>query len=198
MLPGLVLVLALFTALWAEGAVAAPESDVLEVTPEAGGGVRATAQVTFPANPDLIRSMLTDYPHWPELFSVRMRIADLKIRDGVATTDCRIEHALIPGERRLVIESRTLPEGMIVTDLVGGDFTKYHRVWKLTPVSGGAQTHADFELVVALDSVVPDWLVALAMRRELEAHFRTVKEKARARTMSEKWTSTTRPCRSLV
>jgi hypothetical protein len=74
----------------------------------------------------------------------------------------------------------------MMTDLIGGDFKKYRRVWKLTPVDGGARTRADFELVVAIDSVVPDWLVALAMRRELEAHFRIVKEKALARTKSEK------------
>ena len=171
---------------WPQGVSAFPESDVLEVKTEAGGGVHATAQLTFPAKPEVIQAMLTDYPHWPELFEVRMRIADLKISDGVATTDLRIEHALLPGERRLVTESRVLPQGGLVTDLVGGDFKKYRRVWKLAPAVGGSQTRADFELTVAIDSVVPDWLVALAMRRELEAHFRIVKEKALTRTKSER------------
>lgn len=176
----------LLTALWPQGASAAAEPDVVEVTVEPGGGVRATARVTFPARPALIQALLTDYPHWPELFDVRMRMVDVAIREGVATTDVRIEHALMPGERRLVTESRSLPEGGMVTELVGGDFRRYRRVWKLTAANGGRQTRADFELVVAIDSVVPDWLVALAMRRELEAHFRIVKEKARARATSEK------------
>ena len=158
----------------------------LEVKTDPAGGVRATARMTFPASPDTIQSMLTDYQHWPDLFEVRMRLMDVKIREDVATTDLRINHALLPGERRLVTESRAMPNGGIVTDLVGGDFKKYHRVWKLTPANGGTQTLAEFELVVAIDSIVPDWLVALSTRRELEAHFRIVKEKALARSKSGK------------
>ena len=99
----------------------------------------------------------------------------------VVITDLRIEHALLPGERRLVTESRATADQGIVTDLMGGDFKRYHRVWKLQPAKEGKETYADFELKVAIDSIVPDWLVALATRRELEAHFRIVKEKARAR-----------------
>lgn len=167
----------LVITLWPQGSLAAPDPDVLEVRTEPGGGIRATAHVLFPAAADVILAMLTDYAHWPDLFEVRMRLADLKVHEGVATTDLRINHAFLPGERRLIAESRTLPNG-IVTDLVGGDFKKYHRVWKLTPADGGAQTMADFELIVAIDSILPDWLVALAMRRELESHFRIVKKKS--------------------
>jgi ribosome-associated toxin RatA of RatAB toxin-antitoxin module len=154
----------------------------LNVRTDPDGGVIATARVLFPAGPEIIYSLLTDFPRWPELFEVRMRLADLQVRQDVVTTDLRIEHALLPGERRLVTESRTTANRGIVTDLVGGDFRRYHRVWTLSPANGGRETYADFELKVAIDSIVPDWLVALATRRELEAHFRIVKEKARART----------------
>jgi hypothetical protein len=157
------------------------ETDSLTVNLESGGGVRAIAQVFFPAKPEIIQTILTDYGHWPELFDVRMKVASLTIEHGVATTDLRIEHALLPGERRLVSESRTLPSGGLMTDLKAGDFKRYHRVWKLGPVGDGSRTKAEFELVVEIDSVVPDWLVAMGMRRELEAHFRIVKEKALAR-----------------
>lgn len=160
--------------------------ELLDVKTDPAGGVRAIAHIRFPASPAVIQAMLTDYQHWPDLFEVRMRLVDLKIDQGVATTDLRIDHALLPGERRLVTESRAMPNGGIVTDLVGGDFKRYHRVWKLTPVNGGTETIADFELVVAIDSIVPDWLVALATRRELETHFRIVKEKALARSKLEK------------
>jgi len=50
----------------------------------------------------------------------------------------------------------------------------------LTSVNGGAQTRADFELVFEIDSVAPDWLVSIATRRDLESHFRLVREKALA------------------
>lgn len=163
---------------WGAEKLFAAEADRLEVAVEPGGGVRATAQVFFPAGPDVVQALLADYPHWPDLFEVRMRVAELTIRDGVATVDLRIEHPLMPGERRLVTESRTLEQGGLVTDFTGGDFKRYHRVWRLNPAGEGHQTLADFELVVEIKSMVPDWLVAMAMRQELEAHFRIVKQKA--------------------
>ena len=156
----------------------AADLDRLDVATESEGGVRATAHVLFPASPAVVQSLLSDYQHWPDLFEVRMRVAELIIRDGVATVDLRIEHPLMPGEHRLVTESRSLEQGGLVTDLTGGDFTRYHRVWKLAAAGEGNQTRADFELVVEIKSMVPDWLVAMAMRQELEAHFRIVKEKA--------------------
>jgi ribosome-associated toxin RatA of RatAB toxin-antitoxin module len=155
--------------------------EFLDVHTDPAGGVSATAHVLFPASPDIIYSLLTDFPHWPDLFEVRMRVVDLQIRQDVVTTDLRIEHTLLPGERRLVTESRTTADQRIVTDLVGGDFKRYHRVWRLSAVNAGKETSADFTLSVAIDTFVPDWLVALATKRELEAHFRIVKEKARAR-----------------
>lgn len=180
--PGLVLLLAVLVLVSAPGleadALAAADADGLEVKTESGGGVRATAHLLFPATPAVIQTLLTDYPRWPDLFEVQMRVAELNIRDGVATIDLRIEHSLMPGEHRLVTESRTLPNGGLVTDLKGGDFKRYHRVWKLEPAGAGNQTRADFELVVEIESMVPDWLVAIAMRQELEAHFRIVKQKA--------------------
>ena len=159
----------------------AAEPVVLDVRTEPTGGGKATATIVLPAPVSVIQAILTDYAHWPELFEVRMKMVDVSIQDGVATTDIRIEHALLPGERRLVTESRLLPNGELVSDLKSGDFKRYHRRWKLTAVDGGAQTRADFELVVEIESVIPDWLVAVATRRDLESHFRILKDKALAR-----------------
>ena len=159
-------------------ALVAADADGLEVKTESGGGVRATAHPLFPAKPEVIQALLADYAHWPDLFEVRMRVAELSIRDGVATIDLRIDHPVMPGERRLVTESRVLPNGGLVTDLKGGDFKRYHRVWKLQPAGEGNHTRADFELIVELDSLAPDWLVAMVTRQELETHFRIVKQKA--------------------
>ena len=175
----LLCVCALFS--WTSALGSDSPQEFLQVKTDPAGGVIATARVLFPAGPEIIHSLLTDFRRWPELFEVRMRVVDLQVRQDVVTTDLRIEHALLPGERRLVTESRATANEGIVTDLVGGDFTRYHRVWKLSPANEGRETYADFELKVAVDSIVPDWLVALATRRELDAHFRIVKEKARAR-----------------
>lgn len=160
----------------------AADADRLEVQAQPGGGVRATAQVVFPAKPSVIQGLLSDYAHWPDLFEVRMRVAELSIHEEVATVDLRIEHPVMPGERTLVTESRTLPDGGLVTDLKSGDFKRYHRIWKLQPVGVENQTRADFELIVEPVSMAPDWLIAMVTRQELEAHFRIVKQKALERS----------------
>ena len=158
----------------------AAEPVVLDVRTESTGGVKATATILFPVEPAIIQGILTDYAHWPELFDVRMRMAEIREQDGKVFTDIRIDHALLPGERRLLSETRTLPTGGLLTELKGGDFKQYRRLWKLTPVDGGAHTKAEFELLVEIDMMVPDWMVVVAMRRDLETHFRLVREKALA------------------
>ena len=161
----------------------AAEPVVLDVRTEPTGGVKATATIFLPAPVSVVQAILTDYMHWPELFELQMKLADVTIQNGVATTDIRIEHMLLPGERRLVTESRVLPNGDLVADLKTGDFKRYHRRWTLTAADGGAQTRADFELVVEIDSVLPDRLIAFATRRDLKSHFRILSEKALARAL---------------
>jgi hypothetical protein len=163
----------------------AAEPVVLDVRTELTGGVRATATILFPVEPAIIERLLTDYAHWPELFDVRMRMAEIREHDGKVFTDIRIDHALLPGERRLLSETRILPTGELLTELKGGDFKQYRRFWKLTPVDGGAHTTAEFELVVEVDMMVPDWIVVVAMRRDLESHFRIMREKALAQQESQ-------------
>ena len=163
----------------------AAEPVVLDVRAEPTGGVRATATILFPVEPAIIHRLLTDYAHWPELFDVRLRMAEVREEDGKAFTDIRIDHALLPGERRLLSETRTVPTGGLLTELKGGDFKQYRRFWKLIPVDGGAHTKAEFELLVEIDSNMPDWLLAMALRRDLESHFRIIKEKALVQAQQE-------------
>ncbi|MEQ1795641.1 MAG: SRPBCC family protein [Nitrospira sp.] len=159
---------------------------LLDVKTQPTGGVKATATVMFPVEPGILQQLLTDYAHWPDLFDTRMRMAEIRDQGGSVLTDIRIEHALLPGERRLLSESRTLPTGGLLTELTGGDFKQYRRMWTLTPVEGGKQTKAEFELLVEIETIVPDWVIAVAMRQELETHFRIVREKALARAMQGK------------
>ena len=158
----------------------AAEPVVLDVRKEPTGGVKAMATILFPVEPAIIQRLLTDYAHWPELFDVQMRMAEIREQEGTVLTDIRIDHALLPGERRLLSESRTLSGGGLLTELKGGDFKQYHRVWTLTPVDGGAHTKAEFELLAEIRTIAPDWMVAVAMRRELDRHFAIVREKGLA------------------
>jgi len=163
----------------------ADEPVVLDVRTEPTGGVRATATILFPVEPAIIQRILTDYAHWPALFDVRMRMAEIREQDGKVFTDIRIVHALLPGERRLLSETRTLPTGGLLTELKGGDFKQYRRFWKLTLVDGGTHTKAEFELLVEIDTIVPDWMVVVAMRRDLETHFGIIRDKALAQAQQE-------------
>ncbi len=161
-----------------------PATHQLDVRVEPGGGVHATATVIFPVEPAIIQRILTDYAHWPDLFDVRMRMADVRVQGDRTATDVRIDHVLLPGERRLLCESWVLPGGGLMTELRGGDFKQYRRTWTLSAVEAGAQTKADFDLLVEIETIIPDWLIAVAMRRDLEAHFRIVTEKARGLAMT--------------
>jgi len=152
----------------------------LDVRTEPTGGIRVTAMIDFPVDPAIIQRILTDYAHWPDLFDVRMRMADVREQDGRTVTDIRIAHTLLPGERRLLCESRLLPGGGLMTELKGGDFKQYRRVWKLNPIEGGSRTRAEFDLLVEIDTMVPDWIVSIALRRDMETHFRILTEKALA------------------
>ena len=163
----------------------ADEPVVLDVRTEPTGGVRATATILFPVEPAIIQRLLTNYAHWPELFDVRMRMAEIREQDGKVLTDIRIDHALLPGERRLLSETRILPTGGILTELKGGDFKQYRRLWKLTPVDGSTHTKAEFELLVEIDMMVPDWMIVVAMRRDLETHFRLMRGKALAQAQQQ-------------
>jgi len=158
----------------------AAEPVQLDVRAEPTGGVRAMATILFPVQPAFIHRVLTDYAHWPEISDVGMRMAEVREQDGKVFTDIRINHSLIPGERSLLVETRILPTGGLLTELKGGDFKQYRRLWRLTPVDGGANTKADLELLVEINLPIPDWMLAVTMRRDLESHFRLVREKALA------------------
>lgn len=158
----------------------------LVVQAEPAGGVRATATLLFPGNPSVLHSILTEYRKWPELFETKMRMAQVEEREGHVLTDLFISHPLLPGEQRLICESQVLPGGGLVTDLKGGDFKQYHRAWKLEPAGDGSQTRAEFELLVEPKTMIPDWLIAVAMERELNVHFRLVRQRALDRVTQER------------
>ena len=173
-----VFVLASFTPCWSGevGSIQLLRPLLVESLPE--GGVKATATLLFPGSPSVLHSILTEYRKWPELFETRMRMVQVEEREGHVLTDVYISHALLPGEQRLLCESQGLPGGGLVTDLKGGDFKQYHREWRLQAAGEGTQTRAEFELLVEPKIMIPDWLIAVAMERELTVHFRLVRQRA--------------------
>ncbi|MEK6525924.1 MAG: SRPBCC family protein [Nitrospirota bacterium] len=154
---------------------------VLEVRTEPSGGVYATATLHLPVSPSVVQQVLTDYENWPTLFGVTMRLAHLEQQGERVVTDLYIKHTLLPGERRLLCENQELPGGGLATTLVAGDFKQYSRTWKVVPEGDGMRTRAELELRVDVDTWAPDWLVAVELRRQLEKHFRILRERGEAR-----------------
>jgi hypothetical protein len=153
---------------------------VLEIHDDPAGGKKATATLRIAAPPDAVRAVLGDYERWPDLFDGRFRMAKLERLDGRVVTDLLIKRSPLPGEMRLLCETRELPDGGIVTSLIEGDFTRYRRQWRFVPeMNGGAvHTRAEMELVVNPEMWTPGWLFATMLRSDLEAHFKILRERA--------------------
>ncbi len=147
------------------------EGTVIDVRTDPEGGVRAHAVLQLSASVGAVQQVLTDYANWPRLFETKMRVTKVERMEDRTVTEVYIAHPIMPGERRLLGENRTLPGGGLSTKLIGGDFRRYERTWHLSADRNG-RTHAEFDLLVEVETLAPDWLVAMEVKRELDAHFK--------------------------
>jgi Polyketide cyclase / dehydrase and lipid transport len=161
----------------------------LEIVTEPSGGFHAMARFYIAAPPSVVRAVLTEYEAWPALFNGRFRIVRLQREADRVVTDLMIKRSPLPGELRLLCETRETPDGTLITSLLAGDFKRYVRRWTLhtdpegrTAVPGGrVGTRAVMDLSLELRTIVPDWIVVYNMRRELLDHFRILQEMAVAK-----------------
>jgi ribosome-associated toxin RatA of RatAB toxin-antitoxin module len=160
----------------------APDT-VLDIRDDPAGGKKVAATLRIAAPPDAVRAVLSDYERWPDLFDGRFRMAKLERLNGRVVTDLLITRWPWPGEMRLLCETRELPGGDILTSLIEGNFKRYRRHWRFIPEPNGRAVHtrAELEMLVDIDSWVPDWLFATMLRRDLEAHFKILRDRAVAR-----------------
>jgi len=161
----------------AAGEDVAAVSTHLDVTTDPRGGVRAYAVLDLSAPVAAVQALFTDYEHWPELFDVSMRVGQVERLADRTITELFIAHPILPGESRLLGENRLLPGGGVTTTMIGGDFKRYARTWKLSSNGSPAHTKAELDLLVEPKTMAPDWLVAIEVRRELHAHFKLVRAK---------------------
>jgi ribosome-associated toxin RatA of RatAB toxin-antitoxin module len=161
---------------------------MLEIRDDPAGGKKATATLRIAVPPGAVRAVLSDYERWPDLFAGRFRIARLERLDGRVVTDLLIDRSPLPGELRLLCETRELPNGEIVTSLIEGHFKRYRRRWRFVPEmnSGAVHTRAEMELLVEMDSWVPDWLFAAMLRRDLETHFKILRARSLAQAGTDR------------
>ncbi len=147
-----------------------PAGATLDVETDPDGGVRAHAVLDLPATIPIVERVLTDYASWPQLFESRMRMTRIEPVGDRVITELFVAHPILPGESRLLSENRRQADGRLTTTLLGGDFKKYARAWHLSMRNPG-RTHAEFDLLMQADTLAPDWMVAIALRKELETHF---------------------------
>ena len=157
----------------------APDT-VLAIHDDPSGGKQAVATLRIAAPPDAVRAVLSDYERWPDLFGGRFRLAKLERLEGRVVTDLLIKRSPLPGEMRLLCETRELPGGDILTSLIAGNFKRYRRHWRFVPEMNGSTIHtrAEMDMLVEIDSWVPDWLFGVMLRRDLETHFRILRERS--------------------
>lgn len=170
------IVVTLFLSIWiglpcAEAGVPAVVQPVVDVQPDPGGGVHAHAVLDLPGSRAVVEHVLTDYEAWPQLFETEMRMGTIQRYEDRVVTELFVQHPIVPGESRLLSENRREADGRLTTVLLGGDFTRYSRSWHLSEPSTGA-TRAEFDLIMQPKTLAPDWVVALALRRELNTHFK--------------------------
>ncbi|MFO0774297.1 MAG: SRPBCC family protein [Nitrospiraceae bacterium] len=143
----------------------------LIVETDPGGGVHARAVLNIPSPRAVVEHVLTDYGRWPELFDTKMRMGTIERTPGRDVVEMFIEHPILPGESRLLSENRREADGRLATSLLGGDFKRYARTWTLSETADG-RVRAEFTLVMEAKTLAPDWIVAIALRRELDTHFK--------------------------
>ena len=153
----------------------------LEVHAEAKVGFVVTATVHLAAPPIVVQEILTDYEHWPDLFSATVRMARIDRFPDRTVADIYIKHGFLTMERRLLCENRELPGGGLATTMLGGDFRHYSRTWHLSSDGSTNSTKGEFRLEVDVDTFAPNWLVATMLKKELESHFEILKTKTEHR-----------------
>ena len=167
----------------------------LEVEEDAAGGLRARAVLLLPVPPQVVLAVLTDYEHWPGLFGDRIRITRLERSEERVITDLQIKRVFLPGELRLLCETREKSDGTLVTSLIEGDFKQYARRWMISTGRKGDRnsTRAEMELRFELDSWMPNWLVTVGLRSELEEHFHLLHDRVVERFKKESGTQPALP-----
>lgn len=142
------------------------------------GTIRASANFRVKADPADIQSVITNYEQWPDLFDTDIRITKVERQEGRVVTELLVSHLLLFSTKRLLCENKEIPGGGLTTTKLEGDFKRYDRTWKVLPKKDGDYSLVVFHLEMNVDTWAPDWIVASALRDELEVHFQLVRERA--------------------
>jgi len=144
--------------------------DWITVTIGAHKQAEVKMATTFSASPLLVFDVLTDYPHWPNLFPTPPHIDHIKREEGYVIVDMAIPMSFLPMQLRLVTATKETRPSQVKTQLVRGDFERYDWTWKFLPATIPGQTKAFLILHVQPKIWIPDWLFRWVLKSNLEQH----------------------------
>ena len=144
----------------------------LDIQIDENGTATVKALLELPGTPSITHDVLTDYDQWPTLFPAGLRLATIRREPDRVVTDLYVQARVLPGELRLMIETREPRPGQLDAHFLAGDFQRYERTWRLSPAVNGTRTKAELDMLIQLKQWAPHWLVATLLRQDLEEHFR--------------------------
>jgi hypothetical protein len=154
----------------------------LTIVVDSTGLAEVRAVLTLPASPAVVRTVLTDYSHWPLLFPQGLRVIGIKQEERGVQTDMYLPWRFLVGALRLVTLTREPLPNLLETSLIDGDFRQYRRVWLLRPGEHANETHAELEMEVQPKTWIPAWLFTMVLRQELLEHFDKLHAQVKSRS----------------
>lgn len=144
------------------------------------------ASVILPEPRELVFAVLTDYPHWPDLFPRQPQINAITQKDDRTIVDMLIPAIFIPLKLELVTSTKAFAPDRVETQFVRGDFSTYEWVWALRPNGDATNTEAVLELKVKPTIWVPGWVLTWLIETELRKHLELLQRQVQARGTSVK------------
>ena len=142
----------------------------MEVAVDTEGIAHVSATLDLPSDPRTVWGILTDYEHWPSLWSGGMTVVAIRSEPDGVVTDLLVPRIWLPGTLRLVIVTQTGTTDRIETRLVDGDFDRFWRVWVLIPIQEGRRTRARLQMDVRPKAWIPAWAFSYLLRQQLQDH----------------------------
>lgn len=168
-------ILLIFLIMWEPFPSIARETGAAPVRPfsieiDGNGTAIARCHDILLGSPELVFDVLTDYPHWSDLFPEKPVIHRIS-KEG----DRTLVTMTIPGwfpsmNFDLVTATQEFPPSRIETQMVEGDFEQYEWAWTLTPFAEGTATQADLTVKVKPAIWTPGWILKWALESKLLEH----------------------------
>ena len=140
-----------------------------------------TADVMLGVPPETVYAVLSDYPHWPDLFAERPTINAIQRNGNQVRVDMTLTVSFLPIGLELVTDTREIPTTVLQTSLVQGDFEQYDWVWTLRPSQDSEHTKASIVVHVKPSVWIPHWLLEWLLISGFTDHFQKLRDAAEVR-----------------